>query len=304
MVKTETPAPKPDAPVAKTEAPAPKPDVPVVKTETPAPKPDAPVVKTETPAPKPDAPVAKTETPAPKPDAPVAKTETPAPKPDAPVAKTETPAPKPDVPVAKTEAPAPKPNAPVAKTEAPAPKPDAPVAKTEAPAPKPNAPVAKADAPAAKQPAQSWLVSEMPSPIDYRPLLTAVIHPTSSSEGGPSGLTIRCLGGQTGISIQTAGVWRAVRKNALAVDHQINDQSVVRQMWTLSTDAKTATYAGDPVALLRSLPEGTRLTINVSDGGNARHDATFLLAGWETVRNWIGTACKWPKADAQALSGH
>jgi hypothetical protein len=77
----------------------------------------------------------------------------------------------------------------------------------------------------------------------------------------------------------------------------------VRQTWTLSSDAKNATYAGDPVALIRSLPEGTRLTINVPDSINARHDATFVLTGLEAVRNRIGTTCKWPKANAQASSG-
>jgi hypothetical protein len=180
--------------------------------------------------------------------------------------------------------------------------PDKPLAKT--PDRTPDRTPDKMAAPAAKQPESTWVVSEMPSPIDYRPLLTAVIRPTSRSEGGPSGLTIRCLGGQTGISIYTEGAWHAARKNALPVDHQINDQSVVRQTWTLSTDAKSATYTGDPVALLRSLPEGTRLTINVPDGANARNEATFLLAGWEAVRKRIGTTCKWPKANAQASSGH
>jgi hypothetical protein len=158
-------------------------------------------------------------------------------------------------------------------------------------------------APAAKQPAPNWLVSEMPSPIDYRPLLTAVIHATSSSDGGPGSLTIRCIGGQTALSIHTEGTWRAQRKNALPVDHQINEQSAVRQMWILSADAKSATYSGDTISLLKSLPEGTRLTINVPDGANAKHDATFQLTGWDTVRKRIGTACKWPSADAQASSG-
>jgi hypothetical protein len=156
---------------------------------------------------------------------------------------------------------------------------------------------------AAQQPATGWLVSEMPSPIDYRPLLTAVLRPTASSDGGPGSLTIRCIGGQTALSIHTEGAWRPARKNTLSVDYQINEQSAVRQMWTLSADAKSATYSGDTIALLKSFPEGTRLTINLPDGANAKHDATFQLNGWETVRKRIGTACKWSSADAQASSG-
>jgi hypothetical protein len=163
---------------------------------------------------------------------------------------------------------------------------------------------AKPETPATKQPVQSWLVSEMSSPLDYRPMLTAIIHPTSSSEGGPSSLTIRCLGGQrTSLSIQSVGRWRAARKNALTVDHQIDDRSAVRQVWTLSADAKSATYSGDTIALLWSFPGETQLTINVPRDGNARHDATFRLAGWESVRKRIATACNWPQPDAQASSG-
>jgi hypothetical protein len=163
---------------------------------------------------------------------------------------------------------------------------------------------AKPETPATKQPVQSWLVSEMSSPLDYRPMLTAIIHPTSSSEGGPSSLTIRCLGRQqTSLSIQSGGTWRAARKNAVIVDHQVDDGSAVRQVWTLSVDAKSATYAGDTIALLRSFPGETQLTINVRDAGNTRHDATFQLAGWESVRKQIAKACNWPKPDAQASSG-
>jgi hypothetical protein len=167
----------------------------------------------------------------------------------------------------------------------------------------PTTPATAAALAPAKQPMQSWLVSEMPSPVDYRPLLTAILYPIESSEGGPGSLNIRCIGGQTALSIRTGSAWRASRKNALLVDDQINEQSAARQTWILSADAKSATYSGDPIALLRSFPEGARLMINVLDGTNARHEATFLLTGWDATRKRIGKACKWPKADGQASSG-
>jgi hypothetical protein len=148
----------------------------------------------------------------------------------------------------------------------------------------------------------SWVVSETTSPVDYRPLLAAMIHPTSSSQDGASSLSIRCRAGRTELILRTEGTWHAARNNALPVDRQINDQAVVRQKWILATDAKTATYADDTVELLRSLPDGARLTLGVPDGANARHDATFLLAGWDAVRKRVETACKWPKATDEASS--
>ncbi len=161
----------------------------------------------------------------------------------------------------------------------------------------------KTNGPPAKPPESSWVISETTSPVDYRPLLAAVIRPTSSAQGGPSSLTVRCRGGQTELSIHTEGTWHAPRKNALPVDHQINDQSTVRQKWNLSADAKTAIYADDAVELLRSLPDGARLTVSVPDEANARHGATFLLAGWDAVRRKIEAACKWPHVTDQASSG-
>jgi hypothetical protein len=148
----------------------------------------------------------------------------------------------------------------------------------------------------------SWVVSETTSPVDYRPLLAAMIHPTSSSQDGASSLSIRCRAGRTELILRTEGTWHAARNNALPVDRQINDQAVVRQKWILAADAKTATYADDTVELLRSLPDGARLTLGVPDGANARHDATFLLAGWDAVRKRVETACKWPKATDEASS--
>jgi len=161
----------------------------------------------------------------------------------------------------------------------------------------------KPNGPPAKPLESSWVISETTSPVDYRPLLAAVIRPTSSGQGGPSSLTVRCRGGQTELSIHTEGTWHAPRKNALPVDHQINDQSTVRQKWSLSADAKTAIYADDAVELLRSLPDGARLTVSVPDEANARHGATFLLAGWDVVRRKIEAACKWPHVTDQASSG-
>jgi len=154
--------------------------------------------------------------------------------------------------------------------------------------------------PQAKPSESNWVVSETKSPVDYSPLLIAVIRPMSSSPGGPVSLAIRCRGGQTALLIRTERIWHATRRNALPVDFQINGQSTLRQNWTLSADARIASYADDPVELLRSLPDGARLTVSVTD---AAEQATFLLAGWDAIRKRVETACKWPKATNEASSG-
>ncbi len=164
----------------------------------------------------------------------------------------------------------------------------------------PNEPPASAQ----NQPADTaWVVSETTSPVDYSPLITAVIHPTSSVKDAPITLAVRCRGSRTELLLRTEEAWRASRASEIQVDHQINDQPSVRLQWTVSADGKTASYKDDAVELLRSLPEGARLKIGLfvrkEDPGR---EATFQLTGLDGVRKKIGLACKWPPtADKMSL---
>jgi hypothetical protein len=138
-----------------------------------------------------------------------------------------------------------------------------------------------------------WILSETTSPVDYSPLINAVIRATSDVKDGPNSFAVRCRAQHTELSIRTDGAWAAPRGNDLVVDYQIDDQPVVRQPWILSTDGKTATYKNDPVELLRSIPEGATLKVAVVDKANVRREATFELAGLSGVRQKVGSICKW-----------
>ena len=142
----------------------------------------------------------------------------------------------------------------------------------------------------------SWVVSETTSPVDFSPLITAVIRPSSRLQDGPSSLAVRCRRGRTELSIWSEAGWHSARSDAVLVDHRVNKEPIVRQMWSLSADARTATYREDAVELLRSLPEGGLLSISLPDGDNLRREATFLLSGWTAIRQKIEKLCKWPPA--------
>ena len=138
-----------------------------------------------------------------------------------------------------------------------------------------------------------WVVSETTSPVDYSPLVTALIRSRSQVKDAPSTLTVRCRGQRTELLVRTDGAWGTTRGNELHGEYQINDQRTVGQQWILSSDAKTATYKDDPVGLLQSIPDGARLKISMADRSSSAHEATFRLDGWDAVRKKIGTACKW-----------
>src|SRR5262249_54741263 len=134
------------------------------------------------------------------------------------------------------------------------------------------------------------------SPVDFSPLITAAIRPASRLRDGPSSLAVRCRRGRTELSIWSEAGWHSLRNDAVLVDYRVNKEPIVRLMWTLSADAKTATYREDAVDLLRSLPEGGLLSISLPDGDNPRREATFLLTGWTAIRQKIEKLCNWPPA--------
>jgi hypothetical protein len=149
----------------------------------------------------------------------------------------------------------------------------------------------------------NWLISETTSPVDYSPLVTALIRSTSQVKDAPSALAVRCRGQHTELLVRTDGTWATTRGSELRVDYQVNDQPAVGLQWILSSDGKTATYKDDPVGFLRSLPDGARLKINVADRTSSSHEATFQIDGWDVIRNKIGTACKWARTTDKTSSG-
>jgi hypothetical protein len=144
-----------------------------------------------------------------------------------------------------------------------------------------------------------WVVGETASPVDYSPLVTALIHSTSQEKDAPKTLMVRCRGHRTELMVRTDGAWGTTRDSELHGEYQINGQRAVGQQWILSSDGKTATYKDDPVGLLQSVPDGARLKINIADQSSPSHDAMFRFDGWNTDRKKFGMACQWPASADQ-----
>jgi hypothetical protein len=165
----------------------------------------------------------------------------------------------------------------------------------------PGVPAAPVDIPAMPED-RNWIVSETTSPVDYSPLVTAVIRSTSGLRDAPDNLAIRCLGPRTEILLRTEDTWRASRPGKVQVEFQINDQPLVRQQWIASADGKTVSYGNDTVGFLRSLPAGARLKIKLLDSAGPSHEAAFQLAGLDAVLKKISVPCHWPTADTMSSS--
>jgi hypothetical protein len=152
--------------------------------------------------------------------------------------------------------------------------------------------------------AGNWVISETTSPVDYSPTITAATLSQSNAKDAPTTFIIRCRGQRTDLLVSTEGSWRASRANELQVAYRVNDQPAVRMSWTTSRDGRTAFFKDDVVRFLRSLPDGARITISVSDWQGRAHEATFQLIGLDAIRQKIGVACKWaPAAERMSPAG-
>jgi hypothetical protein len=158
----------------------------------------------------------------------------------------------------------------------------------------PASPSRAAEAPdmPAKLPAQNWVVSETTSPVDYSPLVTAQIQPQWSEKDAPNSLIIRCRQSHVELLLRMGGPVRVAPGRDIQVSYRLNDQPFTKQQWIASADGKIASYPEDAAALLRSLPDGARLTVDVFDGSGPGRDAMFQLTGFDAVRRKVEAACK------------
>jgi hypothetical protein len=157
-----------------------------------------------------------------------------------------------------------------------------------------------ASTPAPTVPQGNWTVSEMSSPVDYSPVITATLRARFENRITPAALVVRCRGGRSELGLRMEGIQRPPRGDEILATQQLNDQPTVKSRWTASADAKAASYKGDAAALLQSFSEDARLKIVVSDGPGRDSEAVFQLAGWNAVRDKIASACMWTSTTSKS----
>jgi hypothetical protein len=145
-----------------------------------------------------------------------------------------------------------------------------------------------------------WLVSETTSPVDYSPQVSAsnLSHPTA--EDAPSSLIVRCRLQRIELSVSTAGNWKASTNDQIRVAYRIDQRPAVEALWIAARDGRTATFKGDALQLLQSLPDSGPMSIGVFDRQGPAHEAVFQLDGLAAVRQKVLAACKATPAAEQA----
>lgn len=140
----------------------------------------------------------------------------------------------------------------------------------------------------------NWIMSETTSPVDYQPQIEAMTTARGASQNAASALAIHCRAHRTELIISTTGSWKRGPDGEVKVTHRINEEPAVEQRWRAMETGKSLAFPGDVVRLLRSMPDGGQILIKVQAGKGPSYESTFQLAGLDSVRRKIATACNWP----------
>ena len=142
--------------------------------------------------------------------------------------------------------------------------------------------------------ADTWIVSETTSPVDYVPIVTATTAQRRGADGSSLQLSIHCRRGRTELVVTGAAVARSGED--YTISYRINDAQPVQLAAVPSSFGAGAAFKGDVVRLLQSLPEQGGMSIRLSTKAGAALDGYFSLGGFKTARDKVAAACSWPQA--------
>jgi hypothetical protein len=151
------------------------------------------------------------------------------------------------------------------------------------------APAAAQDKPAA---ADTWLVSETTSPVDYTPVAVATAQATGT-DGGVLQLSIQCRGGRSEMVVSGP---TAPRPEDYTVSYRVNGGAPVPVATGAPASGSGAAFRTDIAALLRSLPDDGEISVRLATRQGAARDGNWSLAALKTVRERLAATCKWPFA--------
>ena len=138
--------------------------------------------------------------------------------------------------------------------------------------------------------------------MDYSPQVSASNLSHATAEDAPSSFTIRCRSRRIELSVSTAGSWKASTNDQIRVAYRIDQQPAVEALWIAARDGRAASFKGDALQLLQSLPDSGLTSIGVFDRQGPAHEATFQLDGLAAVRQKILESCKATPAAERALA--
>jgi hypothetical protein len=145
----------------------------------------------------------------------------------------------------------------------------------------------------ASPPAETWVVSETRSPLDYSPVVVATAA-YAGTAGSVVKLSIQCRGDRTELVID--GPALAGRGGNRLVSYRIDDGQPVAVASATPTVGMGIAVKGDVVRLLMSLPEHGEIAFRITDRSGPPLEGRYSLVALKGVLKRLAVPCGWQAA--------
>jgi hypothetical protein len=173
---------------------------------------------------------------------------------------------------------------------------DRPLPPIAAPAAEPPAaepPAVPAAAPAKSRAADSWIVGETTSPVDYSPVVVATAEAGVRPDGPTLRLSIQCRAGRTDLAISGAALGQ--RADDYSASYAVNGSRPVRVAVAAASPGPGLAIKADVVGLLTMLPDEGDVIFRVDGAQAMKLEGRFALPALKGVLDRLAVPCRWPR---------
>lgn len=136
------------------------------------------------------------------------------------------------------------------------------------------------------QPADTWIVSETTSPVDYSPVVVA-----AASSGTGLRLSIECRAGRTDLAIHAAAL--SQRADDYSASYSTNGGAPVAVPVAAASPGPGLAVKADVVRLLAMLPDQGDLIVRVAGSQIPPLEGRFALPALKSVLERLVIPCRW-----------
>jgi hypothetical protein len=142
--------------------------------------------------------------------------------------------------------------------------------------------------------ADSWIVNETTSPLDYAPVVIASASSSERADGPAMQLSIQCRRGRTDLVIASSALTR--RPEEYRVSYTIDDGHSVTLPAGPSASGTGIAIRDDVVRLLTGLPGRGEIAFQIAVPQAAPLQGRYELGALKAVVRRMAGPCKWPLA--------
>jgi hypothetical protein len=164
----------------------------------------------------------------------------------------------------------------------------------ESPAAPPAVPAAAPTRmPAESRAADSWIVSETTSPIDYSPVVVATAEARARPDGPALRLSIQCRAGRTDLAISGAAL--SQRADDYSASYAVNGNRPVPVAVAVASPGPGLAIKANVVGLLATLPDQGDVIFRVDRAQATTLEGRFALPALKGVLDRLAVPCRWPR---------